>query len=355
MAEQGEKTEQPTQRRVQKARDDGRFTVSREFVSAMQFLAFVAILSAGADGWWYRLRQSTRFLLLQGFRGEFRASDAAGLFRSVVIPELTPLMLAGGLLLAISVFSSLVVTGMGFAPGRLAPDLTRLNPLSRLKQLPGQNFPLLVQAVLMLPVFGYCAYMVVRENLDSFIRLPLVGLQSSVARVASSYSELLWRAAGVFLVFGAIDLFRQQRRYRKELRMSKQDIRDESKEQEGNPHVKMRIRRLQRDLARRNMMKAIPTASAVIVNPTHYAVAVRYNMEAQQAPVVVAKGKNYLALRIRQRAIEHQIPIVENQPLAQALYKSVDVGQEIPVDLYRAVAEILAYIYKLMNGKLPGQ
>ena len=126
------------------------------------------------------------------------------------------------------------------------------------------------------------------------------------------------------------------------------------KEMEGNPQMKARIRRLQRDRARKQMMKEIPTATAVIVNPTHYAIAIRYQMESMVAPLVVAKGKNYLAARIRQKAIEHQVPIIENPPLAQALYKICDVGQEIPPHLYRAVAEILAYIFKLMNGRLPG-
>jgi flagellar biosynthetic protein FlhB len=118
--------------------------------------------------------------------------------------------------------------------------------------------------------------------------------------------------------------------------------------------MKARVRRLQRDSARRNMMKEIPKATAVVVNPTHYAVAIRYRMDDMAAPAVVAKGKNYLALRIREKAIECQVPIVENPPLAQALYKSVEVGQEIPPHLYRAVAEILAYIFKLMNGRAPG-
>jgi flagellar biosynthetic protein FlhB len=136
--------------------------------------------------------------------------------------------------------------------------------------------------------------------------------------------------------------------------MSKQEVREESKEQQGDPHIKMRIRRLQRDLARRQMMKEVPKATAVIVNPTHYAVAIRYSMESAAAPMVVAKGKNYVAARIRKLALEHQVPIVENPPLAQALYKSAEVGQEIPAHLYRAVAEILAYIYRMMNGRLPG-
>ena len=131
--------------------------------------------------------------------------------------------------------------------------------------------------------------------------------------------------------------------------MSKQEIRDEAKETDGNPQIKARIRRIQREMRRKNMMREVPKATAVIVNPTHYAVAIRYEQGTMTAPQVVAKGKNYLAARIRQRALENQVPIIENPPLAQALYKAVEVGQEIPPHLYRAVAEILAYIFKLMN------
>jgi flagellar biosynthetic protein FlhB len=158
----------------------------------------------------------------------------------------------------------------------------------------------------------------------------------------------------VFLVFGVVDLYRQLQRHMRDLRMSKQEIKDEMKEMEGNLQMKARIRRIQRDRARRQMMKEVPKATAVVVNPTHYAVAIRYQLDSMAAPRVVAKGKNYLALRIREKARENQVPIIENPPLAQALYQSVEVGQEIPPHLYRAVAEILAYIFKLMNGRLPG-
>jgi flagellar biosynthetic protein FlhB len=182
----------------------------------------------------------------------------------------------------------------------------------------------------------------------------------------------LWRAAGLFLLMGVIDLAWQRRRYLAQLRMTKYEVRQEAKEQEGNPQMKARIRRIQRDMARRKMMQQVPTATAVIVNPTHYAVAIYYPIlnlglgsglgsrvnprdhsgDDGSAPRVVAKGKNYLAARIRQKALEHQVPIVENPLLARALYDSVEVGQEIPDYLYRAVAEILAYIYRLMYGRL---
>jgi len=164
--------------------------------------------------------------------------------------------------------------------------------------------------------------------------------------------EVLWKGAALLLLFGCIDLFRQNRRFAKQIRMSKQDIRDEHKETEGNPQMKARVKRLQRDFRRRKMMSEVASATAVIVNPTHFAVAIRYQHDAMSTPVVVAKGKNFLALRIRQRAVDHQVPLIENPPLAQALYKSVQVGQEIPPNFYRAIAEILAYVYKIMGTQM---
>lgn len=137
--------------------------------------------------------------------------------------------------------------------------------------------------------------------------------------------------------------------------MTKQEVREEQKDVEGNPLIRMRIRRLQREALRRRMMEQVPKATAVIVNPTHFAVAIRYQTSTMAAPKVVAKGKNFLALRIRELAIRSQVPVIENPPLAQALYRSAEVGQEIPTHLYQAVAEILAYIYRLTRGHLPGQ
>jgi len=190
-----------------------------------------------------------------------------------------------------------------------------------------------------------------RANADLLLTLPFMSLDSGLLKVGTSIKDILWKAAAVFLVFGLIDLFRQKRKFNKDLRMTKHEVKQESKENEGSPLIKGKIRRLQRDLARRRMMQNVATATAVIVNPTHYAIALRYDHETMATPMVVAKGKNYLALRIRQRALEHNIPLVENPPLAQALYKSVDVGKEIPAHLYRAVAEVLAYIYRLTRTR----
>jgi len=348
------KTEQATPKRLEKAREEGQFPAAKELVSALQFLVFLGLLNAGAAGWFSAIRSAMRALFVRAFAGDLKPEDLTHLTRQVFAQVFLGLA-AGGMAMAIcTVAIRLITTQFGLSLKKLAPDLTRLSPLSKLKELPRQNLPALLQAVVMLPVFLWAVYAIARDKMDGLLALPMLGVESGAAFVTSSLMDLFWKAAGAFLIFGAVDLFRQMRRHKRDLMMSKQDIRDEIKDVEGNPQMKQRVRRLQRDRARRNMMKEVPTATAVVVNPTHYAVAIRYQLESMAAPMVVAKGKNYLALRIRQKAIENQVPIIENPPLAQALYKSVDVGQEIPAHLYRAVAEILAYIFKLMNGRLPG-
>ncbi len=354
MADSGQRSEKPTQRRLQRARREGNFPSSREFVSAIQFFGFVALVVTFSGAWLMHTARATRTLLTRAFSTDLTLNALVALTRTVIVPEVAPLLLAGGALVLLVLFTQLATTRLGISYSRLAPDFKRLNFLNRFSTVPAQNLPLFIQALLLLPLIGLVVYYEVTENLGSFLELPWMGARAAVTRIGGTIEVLLWRAAGLFLVVGVADLLWRRHRYTKQLSMTKQEVREDAKEQEGNPHVKMRIRRLQRDLARRLMMKEIPTATAVIVNPTHYAVAIRYSIDSASAPKVVAKGKNYVAARIRRKAIEHQVPIIENPPLAQALYKSVDVGQEIPRHLYRAVAEILAYIYRLMNGDLPG-
>ncbi len=351
MADSGQRTEQATPKRLDKARKEGQFPTARQFVPAVQFLVFVALLEAWGGQWFGELRSIMRQTLAAAFSGR---PEVVELSRQLLVRLLRLLAPAAGVLLLATLAMQLISTQLGVSLKKLAPNLNRLNPLSRIKELPRQNLPALARAMVMLPLFGLAVYGVIRDNLFTYMALPFQGAESGFRQACGSLGTLLWKASGVFLIFGLVDLLRQRSRYRKDLRMSKQEIRDESKETEGNPQMKARIRRLARERLRHSMMKEVPHATAVIVNPTHYAVALRYALDSMATPVVVAKGKNYLAQRIRQRAMEHQVPIIENPPLAQALYRSVEVGQEIPAHLYRAVAEILAYVYKLMNGRLPG-
>ena len=354
MADQSQKSEKATPRRLLKAREEGNFPTARIFVSSLQFLAFVALLHRWGPDW----IQSTRLAFAEICQNALdpRRNVMEAVYRGVSIAErlLLPVGLLGAVLIAIALAVQLVVTGFGISLKKLTPDIKRLDPLARLRQLPKQNLPATLQAAIMIPVFAAAVYYAVTENLTGFLSMPVSNLRNGISQIGVSVIALLWKAGGLFLVFGLVDLVRQKSRYGKELMMSKQEIRDEMKEVEGNPLMKSRIRRIRRDLARRRMMKEVPAATAVVVNPTHYAVALKYSLESPGAPRVVAKGKNYLALRIRQKAIENQVPLIENPPLAQGLYKSVDVGQEIPARFYKAVAEVLAYIYRVMDGRRPG-
>src|ERR1035437_1000257 len=354
MADKSGKTEQPTQQRLKKAREQGQFPAATEFVSALQFMVFLFLLGAGGAGWFGQFRQTTRSILHLAFAPELRPEDLIHVAWQLFWRNLLPMALAGAGGSIMTVAFRLATTQFGISFKKLMPDAARFNPLARLKDLPNQNLPSLAQAVLLLPIFLWSVWVVARDKLDTFMVLPLQSVESGFRLISNSLMDLFWKAATVFFIFGCVDLARQLRKHKSELRMSKQEIRDEMKDVEGNPQMKARIRRLQRDRVRKQMMRDVPTATAVVVNPTHFAVAIRYHMDSMAAPLVVAKGKNFLALRIRQMAIEHQVPIVENPPLAQALYKSVEVGQEIPQHLYRAVAEILAYIFKLMNGRMAG-
>jgi flagellar biosynthesis protein FlhB len=351
MADSGQKTEQPTQRRMKKAREEGQFPSARVFVSAIQFLAFVALLNSWGAVWILDIRRSMAALFEHALNPQLGRQEVIALGLDLLIHTLIPLAILGGVLVGITVAIQLLVTRMGMSLKKLTPDLKRLSPMQKLQQIRRQNLPSLLQAMVMIPVFGLAVYYLVADNFDSYLALPMRAIPVGASQVAGNIQALMWKASFVFLIFGSVDLVRQKRRYQKDLKMSKQEIREEVKDVEGNPIMKGRIRRIRRDMARRRMMHEVPTATAVIVNPTHYAVALKYEMHAPGAPKVVAKGKNYLALRIRQKAVENQVPLIENPPLAQALYKSVDVGQEIPAQFYRAVAEVLAYIFKLMNGR----
>jgi len=351
MADNDQKTEQPTQRRLHKAREEGNFPTARTFCGAMQFLAFVSLIRVWGPNYIHSLQSALSTVLAHALGPRLGTAEVVSLGLDLLARIFAPLAVLAGLMIAITLAIQLGITRMGVSFKKLAPDPKRLDPISHLRELPRQNLPALLQAAVMLPVFGAVVYFLVADNFESYLTLPLTPVSAGVSQVAGSIQALLWKASLVFVVFGAVDLIRQKRRYQQDLRMSKQDIRDELKETEGSPLMKQRIRRLRRDAARRRMMHEVPKATAVIVNPTHYAVALKYALHSAGAPTVVAKGKNYLALRIRQKAVENQVPLIENPPLAQALYKSVEVGQEIPAQFYRAVAEVLAYIFRLMNGQ----
>jgi flagellar biosynthetic protein FlhB len=348
--DQAQRTEKPSKRRMERSRREGQFAVSREFVSAVQFVGFVWMLVTWFGSFVHRSRDFMQFVFMHAFDIRVDRTAVVRMYKQALVTMLLPVLLAGAGLMLVTFCAQLGTTQFGISLEKLAPDFNRFNVLQKLRDMPQQGISALTQTLLLVPLLAYAVYRIVEASLASYLALPLASIQPAVEVVAASYRSLLWKASALLVLIGAVDLLRKQSRHRKTLRMTKQEVKDEMKETEGNPQMKMRVRRIQRDFARRIMMREVPKATAVIVNPTHYAVAISYAMESMAAPKVIAKGRNYLARRIREIANEHQVPIIENQPLAQALYKSADVGQEIPPQLYRAVAEILAYLFKLMNG-----
>lgn len=353
MADQSQKTEKATPRRIQKARDEGHFPTARQFVASLQFLVAVALVTGGVRRWILDLGMLTRDLIQRGFGAELSRGELAELSRGLVWGSCSSLVTGGSVLVVAGALIQLAVTGGGLTLKKVAPEINRLNPMSRVRELVRQNVFALLQALVLIPLSLYAVFEIGKDNLETYLRLPLTSVWAAVGTAAGSFESLLWKAAAGFLVFGLVELVRERRHYLKELRMSKQELRDEIKETEGNPQVRARIRRLQRDMARRHMMKRVPQATAVVVNPTHFAVALHYDLDSMPAPKVIAKGLDHVAARIRVIAVQNSVPIVENPPLARALYQSVDIGQEIPVHLYRAVAEVLAYVHMLTYGKAP--
>jgi flagellar biosynthetic protein FlhB len=348
-----DKSEKPTAQRLRKAREEGQFVSSRGALAAVQFVTFVAVIGQVLPAWGARLQTVTRRLFVDAARGEIGSSDWPVLLREVMLQTLLPLLALGAILFGVTLAIHLGLTRFGFSLTRLAPQANRLNPLRRLKELPGRNLKSVIEAVLLILLLAVSVRSFASEHAGLLLRLPLQSVFLGARQVTGAVHGLLWKAAWLLLAFGAYDLARELRRYTTSLKMTKQEIRQENKNNEGDPQIKQRIRRLRRDLLRRQMMREVPRATAVIVNPTHFAVAIRYETEGMLCPVVVAKGKNWLALRIRQLAVQNEVPIIENPPLARALYDAVEVGGAISPAFYQAIAEILAYVYRLMGRKLP--
>lgn len=349
------RTEQATPRRLERARKEGNFVASRELVAAAQYLVFLGLVFWVGESGITRVAELTRGLLRQAFTlQDISTRQLAEVAWKRLGPEAAAWLLAGLLLPLAMLCAQLAVSRLGIAGKKLAPDLARLNPAQRIKRMPAENTSQFLRSAALLPLLlGVAAWMALRHA-DLFAALPMRHWAAGVDATGQVFRDLLEKSALLFAVLGGLDWWRQQRKYAKQLRMTKQEVREEHKEVEGNPQVKAKVRKLQRDLSRRRMMADVPKASAVIVNPTHYAVAIRYELGTGSAPKVVAKGRNHVARRIREMAIASEVPIVENPPLARALFSAAEVGQEIPPHLYRAVAEILAYLYRILGQRAGG-
>jgi len=351
---QGNRTEKPTPRRLQKAREKGQAARSKEVPSAAVLLGGLLFLSYSGSTMLAGLQSQLSEFLRMRIPQDITSSYVYDLALHAVT-HLTLLVMPMMLLLCgIGVASNVLQSGVTFSWHQLGFHFEKLKPSNGLSRLFSKNGAVeLVKSLAMVLVITYISYQVIMEHLALYPRLVLMDARRLLYWTGSICYQVSLRICIFLLVLAIADFFFQRYRFREQLKMTKQEVKDEFKEMEGDPLTRGRIRRIQREMARKRMMAAVPTADVVITNPTHYAVALVYDMEKMEAPQVVAKGVGFLAIKIKELAQKHDVPLVENRTLAQTLYKTVEIGATIPVTLYRAIAEILAYIYKTRN-KLRG-
>lgn len=343
-----ERSEDPTQKRLDDSRKKGQIPRSREFNSMIMLVsAALSMMFMGDD-----LMRDFSALLTDGL-----TLDRKVIFdRYGVISGLSRMLGEGGMMLApffivsvvAAIASSLVIGGWSFSMEAMSPKLSKMNPWSGLKRMFAvRGLVELIKSILKLFLIGTVAVLMMNKLSANMLNL---GYQEPAAAMGHAGQLLTWVflvLSLVLVVVAAIDIPYQLWEHAQQMKMTKQEVRDEYKETEGKPEVKNRVRQMQREIAQRRMMESIPDADVIITNPTHYAVALKYDGAGMRAPRVVAKGKDLIATQIRNKAIEHEVTIFSAPPLARAIFFSTEIDQEIPAGLYFAVAQVLAYIYQL--------
>jgi flagellar biosynthesis protein FlhB len=350
-----DKTESPTAHRLEKAREEGQIPRSRELTSVLMLLAGLLILWLGGT----LMAEQLASMLASGFRFDHTmATDDRMVIAHIsnmigqAVLALLPLM--GGLVI-VALAAPMMLGGINFSTKSLKVDIMKLNPLSGLKRMvSGQTWAELLKAILKATLVGLVAGWYIWSHWQEMLRLmsesPVNALHHGLSMIAVSCALIM---LGLIPMVG-FDVFWQLYSHFKKLKMSRQEIRDEHKQNEGDPHVKGRIRQAMRAAARRRMMADVPKADVIVTNPTHYSVALQYQEGKMSAPKVIAKGAGDIALKIRELAKEHRVPVLEAPPLARALYRHTEIGQFIPGALYGAVAEVLAWVWQVRRWKREG-
>ncbi len=348
----GDKTEAPTPRRRTEAREQGNVARSQDLTAAILILAAMMLLNAFGP----RLVTALKSILLEmlgpgSFADAGIGSAQDAMLRAVLLiaGALAPLLLG---IAVIAILVNLAQVGLNFNPQRLAPNLAVLNPLRGLGKIfgGGRGFVRFFLDILKILLLGAVGYSAIHERLVQIVMVQQLSFLQIFLLGADVVYSIGIRIGLALLVLAIIDYAYQRWRVEQELKMTKQEVKDEMRRMEGDPKIKQRRRQIAMQTATQRLRKDVPTADVIVTNPTEFAVAIKYDQDEMHAPRVIAKGQGFMAQRIREIAIAAGVPILERKPLARALFKLVNVGQEIPEQFYSAVAEILAYVYEL-SGK----
>ena len=351
--DQDSKTEEPSSRKLEKAREEGQVAISAEIKTWVGLLGIAAIVMIIAP---YLMRS-----LLARIRPFIEYphlifTDQVGLYQTVVALVTDVLLLLTipfSVMIFLGVVSSIVQTGFIFSTKKLEPNLNKISPLSGLKRLFSSRSVIeLIKGILKIGIGGYVAGSFVWPMLKGLDGLIDSDLGTILSRLQYMILIIIAAVFGVMVFVSILDFIYQRYDHMKKMRMTKQEVKDEYKQTEGDPTVKGRLRQIRMEKARQRMMQAVPGADVVVTNPTHYAVALKYDMEKMAAPTVVAKGTDYVALRIRTLAEENDVTVVENPPLARALYATVEVDEEVPPEHYKTVAEVIGYVMRLKGKRI---
>lgn len=350
----GEKTEKATQKKRQDARKKGQVLQSKDVGTAVVLLAVFASLRLLGG---YMFDNITGFLkkIINDYMNK-QDVYSMGMITSLYTESVKVMFLTCGPILAIAMFSGMMTNylqvGVLFTTETLMPKFSKLNPLSGVKRMFSmRSFVELFKAVIKICIVSYVVYSYLSSEVTNIMILMDMTVAEAAVYIGSTIVGVALRICIALIVLSFIDYGYQWWQHEKDLKMSKEEIKEEYKQVEGNPEIKSRIRQKQRQSAMRRMMQDVPTADVVITNPTHFAVALKYEQEKTDAPIVVAKGADYLAQRIKEIAKTNNVEIVENKPLARSLYDTAEVGKKIPKELYQAVAEVLAFVYNLKRNR----
>ncbi len=348
-----QKTEEPTHRRLEQAREKGQVARSQEVTHWFMILAFALLVGIFAESMTGGLARSlTRFIeqphairLDQGQVDELLLETLGDIATVMWLPFLVTVLAA--------FFSGFVQHGLVFSTEPITPKLEKLSPIKGLKRLfSTRSLFDFVKGILKISIVGVVVVLLLWPEFAMIPTVGTIGVLEFLGVLQTLAVRVLVGVLAVMTIIAVLDFLYQKQQHIKQLRMSKQEIKDEFKQTEGDPMIKARLRQIRIERARRRMMAAVPEADVVVTNPTHYAVALKYESSEMEAPVLIAKGADEVALRIREVAKEHEIPIVENPPLSRALFEGVDLDQAIPPEHYKAVAEVIGYVMQFKRKML---
>lgn len=352
----GEKTEDATPKKLGEARKEGQVAKSKEIITAISLMSIFILIKV------YIGQMGQKFIdcfyEIYGLFGKIITDSSAGLrmktitglFRIVLVDTIVILLPIFAVAVIIALLGNVLQQKWSVSAKALHPKLSKISLISGFKRM--FSFKQIVEVLksaAMIAIIMYVVYSTIKDKLYLLYTFYDVTLYEALGIIGSLVTDLGIKISAIFLIIGFVDLVYQKRKFKNDMMMTKQEVKDEFKNSEGDPQVKSQIKRKMQEASKRRMMQALPEADVVITNPTHFAVAIKYEPNSGKAPVVIAKGADYLAFQIRDKAKEYNIEIVENKPLARLLYNNVDIGTEIPNELYQAVAEVLAFVFTLKN------